>query len=291
MKSIKPTRVLANARDLVDLLSEVGPLTPAEIAERIDVPRPSIYRLVDGLNAINLTETLPDARVALSLRWLHIADEARSAMEEWAGAKAALLDLVDATGQTAFLSVLRDDNAVCIDWVPGRGIGVLTFKPGRALPLHAGAAGRLLLAYAGDLDDYMKRAPLAKLTPSTLTAADELRDDIQRTLERGFSVSDEDATVGLAHSAGRFSIRRAKCVLACRSGGWPRTCERTGTSTSRRWIAPPRRFLLRPTRSRRVQVGVRALPSVNATKGSLGNSNREASGGGTARKTDDLSNI
>ncbi|MBB5642887.1 IclR family transcriptional regulator [Cryobacterium roopkundense] len=218
MKSIKPTRVLANARDLVDLLSEVGPLTPAEIAERIDVPRPSIYRLVDGLNAINLTETLPDARVALSLRWLHIADEARSAMEEWAGAKAALLDLVDATGQTAFLSVLRDDNAVCIDWVPGRGIGVLTFKPGRALPLHAGAAGRLLLAYAGDLDDYMKRAPLAKLTPSTLTAADELRDDIQRTLERGFSVSDEDATVGIG-ALGRPILDPSGEVRACVSIG------------------------------------------------------------------------
>lgn len=197
MSAIKPIRVLANTRDLVDLLSQTGPLTPAEIAERIGVPRPSVYRLVDGLNAIDLTETLPDGRVALSLRWLHIADETRDAMTEWAGAKAALTELVDATGQTAFLSLLRDDSAVCIDWVQGRGIGVLILKPGRALPLHAGAAGRLLLAYAADADAYLDAAPFEQLTPATLTTAKQLRDDIARTREQGYAVSDEDATIGI----------------------------------------------------------------------------------------------
>ncbi|MFC6355387.1 IclR family transcriptional regulator [Luethyella okanaganae] len=218
MSPVKPIRVLANTRDLVDLLSRVGPLTPAEIAEKIDVPRPSVYRLVDGLNAINLTETLSDSRVALSLRWLHIADETRAAMQEWSGAKAALTALVDATGQTAFLSVLRDDSAVCIDWVQGRGIGVLILKPGRALPLYAGAAGRLLLAYAADADAYLENAPFEQLTPSTLTSAEELRRDIAETLEQGFTVSDEDATVGIG-ALGMPILEPSGTARACVSIG------------------------------------------------------------------------
>lgn len=218
MSAVKPIRVLANTRDLVELLSQEGPLTPAEIAERIGVPRPSVYRLVDGLNAIELTETLPDARVALSLRWLHIADEARDAMTEWAGAKKILTALVDETGQTAFLSLLRDDSAVCIDWVQGRGIGVLILKPGRALPLHAGAAGRLLLAYAADAEAYLSGAPFEQLTPSTRTTREQLQADIALTREQGFTVSDEDATIGIG-ALGMPIRDAAGTTIACVSIG------------------------------------------------------------------------
>ncbi|NQX16878.1 IclR family transcriptional regulator [Rathayibacter sp. VKM Ac-2857] len=218
MSPAKPIRVLANTRDLVEALSHEGPLTPAEIAERIGVPRPSVYRLVDGLNAVELTETLPDGRVALSLRWLHIADAARASMTEWAGAQDALTALVDATGQTAFLSVLRDDSAVCVDWVQGRGIGVLILKPGRALPLHAGAAGRLLLACAADAEAYLARAPFEQLTPSTRTTRAQLLEDIALTREQGFTVSDEDATVGIG--ALGLPIRSpAGATIACVSLG------------------------------------------------------------------------
>lgn len=218
MSAVKPIRVLANTRDLIELLSHEGPLSPAEIAERIGVPRPSVYRLVDGLNAIELTETLPDARIALSLRWLHLADETRDAMTEWSGAKKALTDLVDATGQTAFLSLLRDDSAVCIDWVQGRGIGVLILKPGRALPLHAGAAGRLLLAYAADAEEYLAGAPFEQLTPSTRTTREQLQEDIAVTREQGFTVSDEDATIGIG-ALGMPILSSSGSTIACVSIG------------------------------------------------------------------------
>jgi IclR family acetate operon transcriptional repressor len=214
----KPTRVLANTRDLIDLLSQTGPLTLAEIAEAIRIPRPSVYRLVDGLNAIDLTVTMPDSRVALSLRWLRIADDARAAMKEWSGAATALTDLVDATGQTAFLSVLRDDSAVCIDWVQGRGIGVLILKPGRALPLNAGAAGRVLLAYAADADAYLGDAPFERFTSTTLITAEELRADIVKTLEQGYVVSDQDATEGIG-ALGMPILTKSGIARACLSIG------------------------------------------------------------------------
>ncbi|WP_123508039.1 IclR family transcriptional regulator [Frondihabitans sp. PhB188] len=118
-------------------------------------------------------------------------------MTEWNASREILDDLVEATEQTAFLSVPRENEAVCIDWAPGRGIGVLILKPGRTLPYYAGAAGRTMLAFGQESEAYLAKAPFARLTPSTLVTADELRVDIGRTRVLGYAFSDEDATVGI----------------------------------------------------------------------------------------------
>lgn len=197
MTERKPIRVLGNARDLIDVLAEHGPLTPAEIAGLTGIPRPSVYRLAEGLKVIGLVSGTSDARIALSLRWLHLADTTFQGMVEWAEAPGILAEATARTELTAFLTVPRHEEAVCIAWSPGSGIGVLILKPGRVLPLYTGAAGRVMLAAVDDLDGYLARAPFPALTPSTLVDAEALRADVARTREQGYVLSDEDATVGI----------------------------------------------------------------------------------------------
>lgn len=193
-------KVLANADEVIDLLAADGPLSPAEIAERVGMPRPSVYRLLDGLHAVGLTEALPDSTARLSLRWLHLADEARAAMHEWSTAPVVLAELVEGTGQTAYLSVRRRHEAVCVEWQQGRAIGVLLLKPGRTLPLHAGAAGRTLLAFdAGvDVDAYLAADDRRRYTDATLVDGARLRVDAEETRRRGYAVSDGDVTDGIS---------------------------------------------------------------------------------------------
>ena len=197
MSADRPMAVLQKASDLVALLAERGPLTPGDIAEHIGMPRPSVYRLVDALSQARLTVTQPDSRVKITERWLRLADASRAAMHEWDSARATLDDLCHATGQTTFLTVPHDDQAVCIDWAPGRGINVLVLRPGRSLPLYAGAAGRATLAYLEDSAPYLERAPFPALTRRTLTTAAQLRRDVKLTRDRGYSLSDEDVTDGI----------------------------------------------------------------------------------------------
>jgi DNA-binding IclR family transcriptional regulator len=197
MPSGRPILLLTKTQRLVDVLLEHGPMTPAEIGEAIGVPRPTAYRLVSGLNAIELTQTRPDGTVDLNLRWLHLADAAYDSMTEWAGARAALTALSAETEQTAYLCVPRAGEVVCIDWSQGRGIGVLMLRPGLSLPLNAGAAGRTALAYLPDVTDYLAAAPHEAFTPKSLTDAAALKEDIERTRDRGYAVSHEDVTVGI----------------------------------------------------------------------------------------------
>lgn len=197
-KNPQPIKVLSNATELIEVLAQGGPLSPAELAERIGIPRSSAYRLVDGLTAIALAEVLPDGRVRLSARWLQLADATRKGMTEWSDAPPVLERLVTRTGQTAFLSVLWDDAAACIDWRQGRGIDVLATKPGHSLPLNAGASGRVMLAFSRDSEALLQRGDFRKLTSTSLTTIDELRRDIAQTREQGFVLSDGDVAVGIA---------------------------------------------------------------------------------------------
>jgi len=194
----RPMGILQRSSNLVQLLAERGPLSMADAAEQIGMPRPSLYRLSDALTQARLVEPTADGRLRVSLHWLRLADAARAGMTEWSGARMVLDDLASSTGQTVYLSVPRADEAVCIDWSRGRGVSVLALKPGRTLPLYAGAAGRVTLAFRPEpLEEYLQGAPFPPFTEHTLTRAKELRADVAAIRNRGYSVSDEDVTAGI----------------------------------------------------------------------------------------------
>lgn len=217
MAERKPMRVLANSMAVVEALAERGDLSPAELAEATGLPRPSVYRFIDGLRAVGMATTTDENRARLSVKWLHLADAARDAMTEWSGARRILDALAERTEQTAFLTVPRGDEAVCVDWAPGRGIGVLTLAPGRSLPLYAGGAGRLVLAYARDVDEYLADGPERRpLTSATIVDADALREDVERTRSQGYTLSLDDATIGIGALA--FPVLGADgALLGCLS--------------------------------------------------------------------------
>ncbi|KAB1643403.1 IclR family transcriptional regulator [Gulosibacter chungangensis] len=194
----QPIRTLANSDDIIVLLAHEGDLSPTQIAEQLDLPRPTVYRLLDGLSSINFTEPVQSSKTRLSLRWLRMADKAREAMREWRGADRLLQEIAERTGQTAYLTIPRDGEAVCVGWEQGSGVGVVEVKPGRSVSMHAGAAGRALLALSIDLDSYFEANPVRrKFTEHTLIEESELREDIALTRERGYVLSDGDVTEGI----------------------------------------------------------------------------------------------
>lgn len=185
---------------LLDCLAILGEATPATLAERLDEPRSSVYRLLAGLKELDLVES--GSRRGLVRLGFHLVRLGTAVVERFHERRFALPvmeRLHEATGETVYLCVRRGFDAVCIERLDGRVVQSLALKIGGALPLHAGAAPRVLLAFEDPSQwaEYLRTAPVQRLTPSTPVTEDELFPVLRQTRQTGLSVSDQDVTIGI----------------------------------------------------------------------------------------------
>jgi DNA-binding IclR family transcriptional regulator len=103
-------------------------------------------------------------------------------------------------GETVFLLVRRSWDAVCIERLEGLRVRSLALRLGGSLPLHVGAGPRALLAWEPPAvwEEYVSTGRLAALTERTPTTRSTLFRELERTRRRGYAVSDEDVTPGIA---------------------------------------------------------------------------------------------
>ncbi len=80
--------------------------------------------------------------------------------------------------------------------------------PGTRRPLHALAAGKVLLAAMADeeLAAYFAQVPRERLTPTTRVHEADLRADIARIRHEGISIAREEATPGICGIAAPVSV-------------------------------------------------------------------------------------
>jgi IclR family transcriptional regulator, acetate operon repressor len=187
--------------DLLDFLSR-GEASAADIADAISEPRSSIYRLLSSLQAEGFVEAgSRRGQFRLGFKLLSLATAAVSRFDERKFALPVMERLHDMTGETVFLCVPRKDDAVCIERIEGMRVRSLALQLGGALPLHAGAAPRAILAHLPerDWDSYIERnTPLQQFTRSTPVDPGELRAALVTTRDEGIAISDQDVTVGVA---------------------------------------------------------------------------------------------
>lgn len=190
-------KVAAILRAFVDA---PGELRLGELARSAGLPTSSTHRLVSSLERADLLErdsasgSYRLGRLVLSLA--SVSGRHSSLTQD---ALPVLQDLLRATGQTVFICVPRDREAVCIQRLAGSHVDVLALPLGGSMPLYCGAASRVLLAAlpTDELHDYLRHAPFPARTPRTLTTVEELLADVARTREQGYVLSDNDVTTGV----------------------------------------------------------------------------------------------
>jgi len=193
--------VLAKAAALLDRLAEDGEATAGRLAELVGEPRSTVYRLLASLQSLDLVE--PGSRrgtYRLGLALLRLGSAVVSRFDERQAALPVMERIHEQTGETVFLCVRRGREAVCIERLDGRRVQSLALRLGGSLPLHAGAAPRVLLAYEPRelWEEYVAAGPLEALTPNTPTSRQELYRRLEAVRKTGASVSDEDVTLGIA---------------------------------------------------------------------------------------------
>lgn len=180
----------------VDILScftiETPVLTVGEITRMTSLNQSTVSRLLATLALKKCVEqTGPAGQYCLGVKFYqwgsvlrqkaNLADFARPVMER----------LRDVCGEEVSLYALIEGTRICLESVKSRhGLAKVT-AVGKILPLHCGAAGKVLLAYLPDKERkkilYWK--PLEKFTPSTITDPVLLEADLERIRQNGYAVS------------------------------------------------------------------------------------------------------
>ena len=170
---------------LLDTLAEAGELGTNEIARRTGMTPSTVSRQLGTLAAGGLVERVEaNGRYRLGLRIVHLANALLARLDVREVARPHLAALVEATGETATLSVPGDEDAITVDFVPGSHYVQPVSKLGRPSVGHATSAGKVMLAFSGrELPD----GPLRAYTPRTITDLQVLAREIAQVRERGWA--------------------------------------------------------------------------------------------------------
>lgn len=188
--------VLDRSVAVLDAVEE-GARTLTQITETAGLTRTTAHRLVKALEAHGFLQLQGGFGYRLGPRLLTLA---RLALEELPLrdlAHPALTRLAESTGESAQLFVRSGDERVCVDAVESRRELRTLVQVGAALPITAGSAGKVFMAWASDADRDRLIRMARKLTPETPTG-NRLREELREIRNRGWAESSGEREPGVA---------------------------------------------------------------------------------------------
>ena len=200
----RTTERAATVDKALDVLDAVGAsrrgLTRLELAERLSLPRTTLYRLLGTLVARGMLRRDAQRRVyCLGFRCLEYASQAYAMPDLAASASAELRTLRDLTGETTYLGTLDGLEILLLDRCDGAHSRRSAALPGQRRPLHCTSQGKAILSALEPArrDALVRDIALAALTPRTITDRRRLQAELRVTAARGYAIDDEEILLGV----------------------------------------------------------------------------------------------
>ncbi len=180
------------------LVHEARPMSVREISEQIGINRTTAHRLVATLCASGWAERAPDGRFQLSVKFLaigHVINHQRRFLDE---IRPELVWLSQLTRETVHVGVLDRLEIVHIDKIETLERVGVSSRIGTRGAVHSTSLGMALMAAQeeDDLERYIAEAS-ALDPPLGLTDPDRFRARIASAHTLGFTMDDEDDSVGV----------------------------------------------------------------------------------------------
>jgi DNA-binding IclR family transcriptional regulator len=145
-------QVIARAAAILRALKDqAGGLSLGQIADRVDLPRSTVQRIVGALQVERLViAASPEGGIRLGPELQSLADAGRIDLVELL--RPLLQGLSQETEETVDLAVLRNDKLIFIDQIPGTQRLRAVSSIGEVFPLTSPANGKACLALMSDED-------------------------------------------------------------------------------------------------------------------------------------------
>lgn len=218
-------RAVVRAVHLLELLrASEGGATLNELAARSGLAKASVFRMVRTLEDLGLVERdggTDDYR--LGVRCLELGQAYLEQTDLRREALPVLEQLRDRFNETVHLGVLDDElRVVYLEKLEStHAVGIMMSRVGRTAPSHCTGLGKALLAWRdGDpAATLAERGRLHAYTANTIHTAEELRRELERIREAGYSLDLEEHEPGVRCVACPVAGPRGDVVAAISVAG------------------------------------------------------------------------
>ncbi|MCP2338955.1 IclR family transcriptional regulator [Actinomadura rupiterrae] len=180
------------ALDILQLFEDARlVVSGAEVADQLGVARSTAYRYLQSLVASGFVEEHKPAGYRLGPRVLELARLARKGLGLSEVARPVMKALVEEVGETVLLTRRTGVTVVCLEREEADHPVRLSYERGHVLPINAGAAALVLLAYATpeEVSTAIERDPLPRFTGATVTEAAALHERLTVIRKEGLAVT------------------------------------------------------------------------------------------------------
>ena len=171
----------------------------AELCAELGFPKSTLHRFLVSLETHGILRRDPvDVRWRLGYRlfiWGTLAERSTGLRQV---TQPVMQDLVDATQETALLTVYQAQEVVCVAKVETNYPVRMTLAEGMRRPPHAGASSKALMAYLpmDEIQSIIYNKGLPKLCSNTITDPDKLLEELARIRQQGYAESLEETDPG-----------------------------------------------------------------------------------------------
>ena len=190
------------------------------------------------LTLVDLGYVSTDGRLfALTPRVLELGYAFLSSLTFAEVAEPHLEALVAEVHESSSMCVLDRDDIVYVARVPTSRIMTVSISVGTRFPAYATSMGRVLLAALTEeeLEDYLSRADLQRLTSRTITGEAALRAELAKVRTRGWALVDQELEDGLRSIAAPIRDRSGEVIAAVNLSAH---ASRTSLESMRRDLLP-----------------------------------------------------
>jgi DNA-binding IclR family transcriptional regulator len=176
-------------------------LTLTELANRLELPRSTVHRLVGALATEGLVaNSVATGQVRIGPELIRIASAARLDLRQQV--EPLMRTIFDAVGETVDCSVLEAGQLRVVEVIPTQHQLRVVAEVGAVFPLHCSSKGKAVLALLPDEEiEALVPRTLHRFTPQTITTRSRLLREIADVRKRGIALDIEEHTPGVCAAA------------------------------------------------------------------------------------------
>ncbi len=201
--SDKSGAIPTNLRLLLVLeeMARIGvPVTPTELNQSLNLPKPTIHRLFATLEEEGFIQREIDGRsYSPGARLRAMSAGILSSLRIRTARVAILSELAEQVGETVNLALPDRDAMIYIDRVETKWPLRIQLPVGTRVPFYCTASGKMYLSTLNrrHLKSYLEATVFEARTPATLISADAVLEEVGRIRERGHSTDDSEFMEGM----------------------------------------------------------------------------------------------